>query len=87
MTTNCKNSQNETEVMLNLEENAEVATPYLSARLLCPPNLGALLESTTATPLAGSWKEKYGVQTSYENLEEVGNGGSLLKNSKSSPLL
>lgn len=53
-------SQREDTVVITLEGSAEVASPYLPSRLLCPANLGALLETTTATLVSRGWKETNG---------------------------
>ena len=47
-------------VAISLEESSEteIGSPsFMTSRLLCPSNLGALLESTTATLVSGGWKE------------------------------
>ena len=39
------------------EENVESSSPLLPSHFLCPPNLGALLESTTVSLVSGGWKD------------------------------
>ena len=41
------------------QEEEDSLTPYVPSRFLCPSNLGALLESTTASLVSasGGWKE------------------------------
>ena len=68
------NGHHEDSVVISLEESTEIASPYLSSGLLCPSNLGALLESTTATLVSGGWKETSGRNTSTFRLEEGRNG-------------
>lgn len=67
MSVHDSNSQRDDSVVISLEESAETETgspPYLSSHLLCPSNLGALLESTTATLVSGGWREANGEDTS-----------------------
>ena len=44
-------------ISLEQNENEVEPPPFLSTRLLCPSNLGAIFESTTVSFVSGGWKE------------------------------
>ncbi len=60
-------------VAISLEESSEteIGSPsFATSRLLCPSNLGALLESTTSTLVSGGWKDPV-VGVSMNSCEDV----------------
>ena len=60
------------------QEEEDSLTPYVPSRFLCPSNLGALLESTTASLVSGGWKENDANKEAISSVdiiqEEVGLG-------------
>lgn len=68
-------------IPLEQEEDGDSSSPHVPSRFLCPSNLGALLESTTVSLVAGGWKETSasGIREAITSLSsevgEIENGG------------
>ena len=51
------------------EDRTNSSTPHVPTGFLCPSNLGALLESTTVSLVAGGWKDTSGTKEVITNFK------------------
>ena len=54
------------------EDRQNSSTPHVPSGFLCPSNLGALLESTTISLVAGGWKETRELNSEVQNGDHEG---------------